>query len=88
MPDTILVITAIYSDGTSDRRAARIAPDGHCQLRINFHAGRIGRGQLVKPIRFAAAASPRSGLKPVTGAEASAAASSSSTEEGAPCTER
>lgn len=76
MPDTILVITAIYPDGSSERRAARIAPDSSAQLRINFHAGRIGRGLLVKPIRLSAAASSRPGLKPTTGTEAASAASS------------
>ena len=77
MSDTIIVITAIYPDGTSERRTARIASDSSAQLRINFHEGRIGRGSLVKPIRLSAAASSRPGQKPGPEMEAAAAASPS-----------
>ena len=81
MQDTIIVITAIYPDGSTEKRTTRLAPDGNAQIRINFHDGRIGRGLLLKPIRLSAAASSLTGLKPATGVEAAAAASPSTQQK-------
>ena len=68
MNDTILMIRAIYPDGTTETRKARVAPDGSRQVRLNFHQGRMTeRATELKQLRMSAADPPCPGLKPGSG---------------------
>lgn len=79
MADTILIIRAVYPDGSHETRKARVAPDGSRQVRLNFHQGRLtNKATELTQLRMSAADPPCPALKAGSGNGSAAAGTSPS----------